>query len=81
MSATQTYGANIAFIEELYDKYRNNPNEVSPSWREFFNDYQPEGEELEAAEEQQQEVGKVAVATAGRVEARPAPPAPTPAPP
>src|SRR5258706_12711904 len=39
MSATQAYGANIAFIEELYERYRANPDSVSPSWREFFHDY------------------------------------------
>src|SRR5438105_10599849 len=41
-SVTSTYGANIAFIEELYEKYRSDPNSVSTSWREFFHDYQPE---------------------------------------
>src|SRR5262245_26852469 len=35
-SATQAYGANIAFIEELYERYRANPDSVSASWREFF---------------------------------------------
>src|SRR5438270_12921182 len=43
-SVTSTYGANIAFIEELYEKYRSDPNSVSTSWREFFHDYQPEEE-------------------------------------
>src|SRR5713226_2866809 len=38
-SITQAYGANIAFIEELYEKYRSNPDNVSASWREFFEDY------------------------------------------
>ena len=33
-SATQSYGANIAFIEELYEKFRSNPDSVSASWRE-----------------------------------------------
>jgi 2-oxoglutarate decarboxylase len=47
-SVTQSYGANIAFIEELYEKYRSDPASVSPSWREFFHDYQPQlAEELE----------------------------------
>src|SRR5712692_11596941 len=41
-SATQAYGANIAFIEELYEKFRANPDSVSASWREFFHDYQPQ---------------------------------------
>jgi 2-oxoglutarate decarboxylase len=36
MSVTQAYGANIAFIEELYEQYRANPESVSASWREFF---------------------------------------------
>ena len=35
-SVTQAYGANIAFIEELYERYRANPDSVSASWREFF---------------------------------------------
>ncbi|HYU25482.1 MAG TPA: 2-oxo acid dehydrogenase subunit E2, partial [Thermoanaerobaculia bacterium] len=46
--AAERYGANIAFIEELYEKYRNDPSAVSASWREFFHDYEPElAEELE----------------------------------
>ena len=44
-SATSTFGANIAFIEELYEKYRSDPDSVSPSWREFFHDYQPQLDE------------------------------------
>src|SRR5712692_8019985 len=44
-SVTQAYGANIAFIEELYERYRANPESVSASWREFFHDYQPQFEE------------------------------------
>src|SRR3954465_3461758 len=41
-SVTQTYGANIAFIEELYERFRTDPTSVSSSWREFFEDYHPE---------------------------------------
>src|SRR5262245_13734350 len=41
-SIPSSYGANIAFIEELYEKYRSEPNSVSASWREFFRDFQPE---------------------------------------
>src|SRR5438128_2063527 len=48
-SVTSTYGANIAFIEELYEKYRSDPNSVSTSWREFFHDYQPEEQEHAAS--------------------------------
>jgi len=41
-SIPSPYGANIAFIEELYEKYKSDPNSVSTSWREFFRDFQPE---------------------------------------
>jgi multifunctional 2-oxoglutarate metabolism enzyme len=44
-SVTQTYGANTAFIEDLYERYRENPESVSASWREFFHDYEPRFEE------------------------------------
>ncbi|HYC58408.1 MAG TPA: multifunctional oxoglutarate decarboxylase/oxoglutarate dehydrogenase thiamine pyrophosphate-binding subunit/dihydrolipoyllysine-residue succinyltransferase subunit [Thermoanaerobaculia bacterium] len=44
------YGANIAFIEELYEKYRTDPQSVSASWREFFQDYDPQLEEDDAEE-------------------------------
>jgi 2-oxoglutarate decarboxylase len=61
-SVTQTYGANTAFIEDLYERYRANPDSVSASWREFFHDYEPRFEEEfeEDAEEQR-------VAAAGSV--------------
>ncbi len=44
-SVTQTYGANTAFIEDLYERYRADPESVSTSWREFFHDYEPRFEE------------------------------------
>ncbi|HJQ36449.1 MAG TPA: multifunctional oxoglutarate decarboxylase/oxoglutarate dehydrogenase thiamine pyrophosphate-binding subunit/dihydrolipoyllysine-residue succinyltransferase subunit [Thermoanaerobaculia bacterium] len=44
---SSVFGANIAFIEELYEKYRTDPASVSTSWREFFDDYQPAAEEEE----------------------------------
>ncbi|HEX9160874.1 MAG TPA: multifunctional oxoglutarate decarboxylase/oxoglutarate dehydrogenase thiamine pyrophosphate-binding subunit/dihydrolipoyllysine-residue succinyltransferase subunit, partial [Thermoanaerobaculia bacterium] len=77
-SATQVYGPNIAFIEELYEKYKADPQSVSASWREFFADYQPVLEQdLEEA------VGGVSVgAPAPAPAAAPAPaPRPTPVPP
>src|SRR3982751_1818213 len=67
-SVTSTYGANIAFIEELYEKYQSDPNSVSPSWREFFRGYQPEEEAPEVAND-----GLKPIAT-------PAAPAPRPVP-
>jgi hypothetical protein len=66
----QAYGANIAFIEELHEKFLADPSSVSASWREFFEDYVPQVDEEEVVEE------RVAVA-AGSVEGgRLAPPPP-----
>jgi 2-oxoglutarate dehydrogenase E1 component len=59
-SVTQTYGANAAFIEDLYERYRANPDAVSASWREFFHDYEPQ---LQAEEE---EAEPVAAAVGGQ---------------
>ncbi|HVR43610.1 MAG TPA: multifunctional oxoglutarate decarboxylase/oxoglutarate dehydrogenase thiamine pyrophosphate-binding subunit/dihydrolipoyllysine-residue succinyltransferase subunit [Thermoanaerobaculia bacterium] len=51
MSSSSPFGTNIAFIEELFDKYRHNPESVSPSWREFFQDYEPQPETDEDGDE------------------------------
>jgi 2-oxoglutarate decarboxylase len=82
----QAYGANIAFIEELHEKFLSDPTSVSASWREFFEDYVPQlDEEEEQEQEQEQLAQRVAAVGASSVAAapaaRPAPaPAPTPAP-
>ncbi len=67
------FGANIAFIEDLYEKYRTDPSSVSASWREFFADYEPQADEEEDKEEDTEE--RVAAARAATT------PAPTPTPP
>ncbi len=81
-SVTQAYGANIAFIEEMYETYRTNPNSLSPSWREFFEDYQPVNDE---EIEREIEEGRTAAAAphAPAAASAPAPvaaPAPAPVP-
>ena len=81
--AAERYGANIAFIEELYEKYRNDPAAVSASWREFFHDYEPQlAEELEEeiAVGQTSAPAPIAPPTPAPVAPRPTPvPAPVPA--
>src|SRR5688572_29102918 len=95
MSASTSYGTNIAFIEELYEKFRHDPSSVSESWREFFQDYEPEfeesvdGETAPAAQEPHmaswaaQPAAAVATAPpqAAPISTRPRPSAPQPAPP
>src|SRR5947207_13718882 len=36
-------GPNAGLVEEMYRLYRENPQAVSPGWREFFADYVPRG--------------------------------------
>jgi 2-oxoglutarate dehydrogenase E1 component len=35
-SIIESFGWNSGYIEEMYDQYLNDPNSVSRSWREFF---------------------------------------------
>jgi multifunctional 2-oxoglutarate metabolism enzyme len=77
MSVTSSYGANIAFIEELYEKYRTNPESVPATWREFFRDYEPQVDEEEEAQMLPIAVGAGPVAVPAPPP--PAPPAPLPA--
>ena len=34
------FGPNAWLVDDMYDRYLADPNSVSPSWREFFADYQ-----------------------------------------
>ena len=34
------FGTNADFIEELYDKYLENPNDVAPKWQKYFDSIQ-----------------------------------------
>lgn len=87
MSVTSTYGANIAFIEELWEKFRNDPNSVSVSWREFFQDYEPQltaefaEDEQPAQQEQPASVAATAAAAQPAAQAAPTPRPAAPAPP
>ncbi|HUR82836.1 MAG TPA: multifunctional oxoglutarate decarboxylase/oxoglutarate dehydrogenase thiamine pyrophosphate-binding subunit/dihydrolipoyllysine-residue succinyltransferase subunit [Thermoanaerobaculia bacterium] len=61
------FGANIAFIEELYEKFRTDPTSVSASWREFFADYEPQALEEEEVEERVAAVAGAASVASGSV--------------
>ncbi len=37
---TYANGANVAFLENLYKEYKNNPEAVDPSWKLFFEGYE-----------------------------------------
>ncbi|MGZ5445486.1 MAG: multifunctional oxoglutarate decarboxylase/oxoglutarate dehydrogenase thiamine pyrophosphate-binding subunit/dihydrolipoyllysine-residue succinyltransferase subunit [Thermoanaerobaculia bacterium] len=74
------YGANIAFIEDLYEKYRTDPSSVSASWREFFADYEPQAAEEENVEERVAAAGTPALEPTPTPPPAPAAPRPTPVP-
>ncbi len=41
--ATGAFGPNAWLVEDMYDRFRSDPDSVSASWREFFADYRPAG--------------------------------------
>ena len=42
-SSGDDFGANSWLVEEMYERYRENPAAVSEQWQEFFSDYKPLG--------------------------------------
>ena len=38
----ETFGPNIWLVDEMYRQYQQEPKSVGESWREFFDDYQPQ---------------------------------------
>ena len=42
------YGANSAFIEELYQRYLTSPSTLDPSWRDFFDGLDDEADDVRA---------------------------------
>ena len=38
-----SFGANAGLVDEMYERFRSDPSSVSASWRDFFDDYRPEG--------------------------------------
>jgi 2-oxoglutarate dehydrogenase E1 component len=43
------FGANAWLVEEMFEKYRDNPSSVGEPWREFFSDYRSTSAGLEQA--------------------------------
>jgi 2-oxoglutarate dehydrogenase E1 component len=37
------FGANEWLVDELYEKYQQDPNSVDPAWHDFFKTYNPDG--------------------------------------
>ena len=42
MANDQLFGPNDWLVDEMYEQYRDDPESVSESWRDFFADYRPE---------------------------------------
>jgi multifunctional 2-oxoglutarate metabolism enzyme len=58
------FGANVGLIDEIYRQYLDNPESVSPAWRDFFAENETEDGGPEAATEEE------ASAPAGAVDSR-----------
>ena len=39
----EEFGANSWLVEEMYERFRDDPNSVGENWREFFSDFKPAG--------------------------------------
>ncbi|MTA66102.1 MAG: multifunctional oxoglutarate decarboxylase/oxoglutarate dehydrogenase thiamine pyrophosphate-binding subunit/dihydrolipoyllysine-residue succinyltransferase subunit, partial [Actinobacteria bacterium] len=42
-SSSEDFGANSWLVEEMYERYRDEPETLSAAWRDFFSDYMPVG--------------------------------------
>ncbi|HTH06512.1 MAG TPA: 2-oxo acid dehydrogenase subunit E2, partial [Ilumatobacteraceae bacterium] len=73
------FGANSWLVEEMYEQFRSDPESVSETWREFFDDY-PSMLEGIAEPSTVPKPAEPAVAVTAPVEATPAATAPAPAP-
>ena len=38
----EEFGANSWLVEEMYERFRDDPKSVGENWREFFSDFKPE---------------------------------------
>ena len=45
-ASSSTFGPNAWLVDDMYEQYREDPNSVSESWREFFEGYRPGGANL-----------------------------------
>src|SRR5712692_1098502 len=41
--ATESFGANAWLVDEMYERYLDDPKSVAESWRDFFADYTRDG--------------------------------------
>ena len=42
-SQPEDFGANSWLVEEMYERFREDPNSVGDTWKEFFSDFRPAG--------------------------------------
>ncbi len=42
----ENFGANAWLVDDMFEQYRRDPQSVSESWRDFFQDYRPGGANL-----------------------------------
>ncbi|PWT75756.1 MAG: 2-oxoglutarate dehydrogenase E1 component [Proteobacteria bacterium] len=43
LASSYLFGGNAAFVEELYEKYLDNPDSIAPEWRHYFDQIQQPG--------------------------------------
>uniref|UniRef100_UPI000A549599 2-oxoglutarate dehydrogenase E1 subunit family protein n=1 Tax=Nocardia arizonensis TaxID=1141647 RepID=UPI000A549599 len=68
-SSTSQFGQNQWLVDEMYQKYKQDPSSVDASWHEFLADYTPEA----TGENNQPATAAQTAATATAVKTAPAP--------
>ncbi|MBI4261273.1 MAG: multifunctional oxoglutarate decarboxylase/oxoglutarate dehydrogenase thiamine pyrophosphate-binding subunit/dihydrolipoyllysine-residue succinyltransferase subunit [Actinobacteria bacterium] len=67
------FGPNAWLLDEMYRRYREDPSSVGERWREFFEDYRPQGDDGQPAPAPARPAGRAAPAAGKETEAEPAP--------
>jgi multifunctional 2-oxoglutarate metabolism enzyme len=76
------FGANVGLIDEIYRQYLDNPQSVSPAWRDFFAENEPEADDGDGSGAPEDTAEGRVEAEGGQTEtASAAPPTPQEAPP
>ncbi|HUK14281.1 MAG TPA: multifunctional oxoglutarate decarboxylase/oxoglutarate dehydrogenase thiamine pyrophosphate-binding subunit/dihydrolipoyllysine-residue succinyltransferase subunit [Thermoanaerobaculaceae bacterium] len=75
-----SFGPNVWLIDEMYREFREHPESVSESWREFFSDYQPAAGRIAPPAPEAKPAPEPRPAAAAAVQVPPPPAAPKPAP-
>jgi 2-oxoglutarate decarboxylase len=77
---TAQFGTNEWLVEEMYQRFLDDPDSVDPAWHDFFADYRPDTDSPTAGQDTPREPQPTTNGRGGAPARPPAQPEPTPAP-